>query len=112
MTKTEIDGGVLISTGDTLTIETAAELTGLIKAALAEADRVILEFSENPSTDATALQILCSACKSAAQSGKEFTFRGDLPSSLSEMVAVAGGERNAICKQNNDTPCIWFGGKS
>jgi anti-anti-sigma regulatory factor len=104
------NGDIVISSGDRLTIENAAEFSRIAKEALETANLVAVEFEESAEFDITGVQVLCSACKSAAQFGKIFTYHGAQPQALKELIAACGAERHAVCKHNNDSTCIWFGG--
>ena len=104
------NGEIIITSGDRLTIENAADFTKLVREALAEHSNVLVEFEAAVEFDITGLQILCSACKSAAAAGKSFTYRGSQPQGLADIIAASGAERHAACKHNNDSACIWFGG--
>lgn len=104
------NGDIIITTGDRLTIETAAEFSRIVSESLAASGLVAVEFNPDVEMDITGLQILCSACKSAAQSGKIFTYHGMQPKAMAAMVMACGAERHAVCKHNNENTCIWFGG--
>lgn len=104
------NGDIIISSGDRLTIENAAEFTRIAREALESANTVAIEFEEGAAIDITGVQVLCSACKSAAQYGKIFTFHGAQPAALLEVIDACGATRHAVCKHNNDATCIWFGG--
>jgi anti-anti-sigma regulatory factor len=104
------NGGIIVTSGDRLTIETAADFSRIIREALGESDNVALEFDPAVEFDITGVQILCSACKSAAQSGKTFSFHGPHPQALADIISSSGAGRSAVCKYNNDSTCIWFGG--
>ena len=103
-------GAIIVTSGDRLTIENAAEFSRIIKEALEASDNVALEFESAVEIDLTGLQILCSACKSAAAAGKTFSYHGPQPQALAGIITSSGAERNAVCKHNNNTTCIWFGG--
>jgi len=104
------DGSIVVTSGDRLTIENASEFTRLLREALEAASSVSVEFEPQVVLDITAIQILCSACRTAAVDGKVFTYQGMQPPGLAEMIASCGAERHAVCKHNNDSTCIWFGG--
>ena len=104
------NGEIIITSGDRLTIENAAEFSRIVREALEASTNVAIEFEPAVEIDITGVQILCSACKSAAQSGKTFSFHGSRPQALADIISISGTERNAICKHNNDSTCIWFGG--
>ncbi|MEI6704506.1 MAG: STAS domain-containing protein, partial [Deltaproteobacteria bacterium] len=76
-----------------------------------EASRdVSIEFEPEVEIDITGVQILCSGCKSAANSGKTFSYHGPQPQALTDIIVTSGSERHAVCKHNNGSTCIWFGG--
>ncbi len=104
------NGEIVITSGDRLTIENAAEFARLVSEALAASKTVLVEFEPEVEIDITGLQILCSACKTAASGGSVFSFRGSRPEALTGIISTSGAERNAVCKHNNDSTCIWFGG--
>ena len=104
------NGSIVITSGDRLTIENASEFSRLLREALEAAPSVIVEFDPQVTLDITGIQLLCSACRTAASSGKSFTYQGLQPHGLAEMIASCGAERHAVCKHNNDSTCIWFGG--
>jgi anti-anti-sigma regulatory factor len=103
-------GEIIITSGERLTIENAADFSQLIRDALDAASVVNVEFDPTVEIDITGIQILCSACRSAAQAGKLFSHHGSLPRTLIDIISVCGAGRHAICKHNNNSNCIWFGG--
>jgi anti-anti-sigma regulatory factor len=103
-------GEIVITSGERLTIEHAADFSRLIRNALDTAHVVNVEFEPTVEIDLTGIQILCSACRSAAQVGRRFSYLGTQPQALIDIIAVCGAERHAICKHKNDSTCIWFGG--
>jgi anti-anti-sigma regulatory factor len=104
------NGEIIITSGDRLTIETGAAFSSIIREALETSAIVEIEFEPTVEIDITGMQILCSACKSAAQSGKTFSFHGPQPQALADIISSSGAERHAACKYNNKSTCIWFGG--
>lgn len=104
------NGEIIVTSGDRLTIENAVEFFRIIREALESSNKVALEFEPSVEIDLTGLQILCSACKSAAWSGKDFSYRGPQPQALGGIITSSGAERNAVCKHNNNSTCLWFGG--
>lgn len=103
------NGEIIITSGDRLTIETAAEFSRIIREALDASLYVALEFEPDVAIDLTGMQIICSACRSAAETGKTFSYHGSHPQALAEIISNCGAERHALCKHNNDSSCIWFG---
>ncbi len=104
------NGGILIASGGRLTIENTADFALLIREGLAESNNVAVQFEPDLELDITALQVLCSACKTAAAKGKVFSCHGETPKALMDLVAAAGAERHGECKNNKDGLCPWFGG--
>lgn len=104
------NGEIIISSGDRLTIENASDFARIIHEALNSSKNVAIEFESALEVDITGLQLICSACKSAAAKGCSFSYHGRMPPSLTEMIVASGAARHAICRHNNDSTCIWFGG--
>lgn len=104
------NGEIIITSGDRLTIETAGDFSRILREALETSNNVVIEFEPAVEIDITGVQILCSACKSAAQSGKTFSYHGLQPPALTEIITCSGAERHVVCKHNNNSTCIWFGG--
>ena len=100
----------VISCGDRLTIETIADFVQQLRHALAETATVVIELHENIEMDITALQVFCSACKTAAAAGKKVMYRGPLPTTLLHLAAVAGSERHEHCNIDNPSCFFKFGG--
>jgi anti-anti-sigma regulatory factor len=103
-------GEIIITSGNCLSIESAGEFYRIVREAMDASNSVVVEFEPDVQIDITGIQILCSACKSAALSGKTFSYLGPQPKSLVEIIASSGAERHSVCKHNNDSNCIWFGG--
>lgn len=104
------DDSITIQSGESLTIENAAELALMIRESLEQSHCVEIQFDPNLEMDITALQILCSGCKTAAVTNKVLSFSGARPEVLGALITASGSERHAICKHNNNSVCIWFGG--
>ena len=103
-------GEIIVTSGDRLTIENAAEFSRILREALEASKNVTVEFESAVEIDITGVQVLCSACKSAAQTGGTFLHHGPRPKALADVIASSGAERNTICKYNNNSNCFWFGG--
>ncbi|MFZ5764407.1 MAG: STAS domain-containing protein [Thermodesulfobacteriota bacterium] len=101
-------GELLLDSGPRLTIENAGEFAQRISAGLAAGQDVALSFAPDVELDITVLQILCSACKTAASQGRTIALRGQRPAALDALVEACGA-RQETCKQHNDTICTWFG---
>lgn len=104
------NGDIVITSGDRLTIENAAEFLNLLREGFEASRRVTLEFEEGMEIDLTGIQLICSACKTAAAQGKSFTYGGIRPAALDGVIQACGAERHTACKQNNNSNCLWFGG--
>ena len=92
----------VISSGDKLTVETVAAFARLIRKELSEASStVVLEFPESVEMDITALQVLCSACKTASAEGKTIAYRGRLPELLQALAPVTGPKNSEPCSDSN-----------
>lgn len=106
------NGSIVISSGDRLTIESAADFQQLLRDALEAVQAVSLEFEPGVQIDITGLQLICSACKTAAARGANLLCQGTRPRALEDMIAAFGAQRHMACKQNMNSNCIWFGGIS
>ena len=104
------NGEIIVTSGDRLTIENAAVFSRILREALETSNNIAIEFEPAVEIDITGLQILCSTCKSAAKFGKTFSYHGLQPQALADIITSSGAERRAVCKHNNDSTCIWFGG--
>lgn len=104
------NGEIIVTSGDRLTIETSAEFSRIVREALEASNKVAIEFDPSVEFDITGVQILCSACKSAAQNGKTFSYHGPQPQALADIISGCGAERHGVCKHNNNSNCFWFGG--
>jgi hypothetical protein len=109
--KCRDDGSIRVHCSESLTIDHAADFAACIRDSLAAANRVEVEFSAECTMDITALQALCSACKTAAATGKSLTCQGPVPLSLQQLIIAAGAQRVGPCLHNNGNPCPWFGGQ-
>ena len=105
------NGSIIINSGDHLTIESATDFQRLLREGLEAARTVLIEFEPCVEIDFTGLQLICSACKTAAARGATFSCQGSLPQALDEIVSATGAERHAACKHHQNFNCIWFGGK-
>lgn len=101
---------MVILSGERLTIETIGDFAGKVQQAIAEAQTVIIEFPESVQVDITALQLFCSACRTATTAGRRFFLRGALPQALLDLAVAAGSERREQCKYNNTACFRKFGG--
>ncbi|QEM67994.1 STAS domain-containing protein [Geobacter sp. FeAm09] len=93
-----------------LTIERGREFRETLRNALAGAQQVVLDVTQVHEIDIPGLQLICSACKTAAAAGKVFTFAGQLPACLMELKDGIGACQTGPCSHNGNASCIWFGG--
>ena len=105
------DGLILINTGERLSIDNMAEFARLIRQGMADADTVAVQFEAKLEADITTLQVLCSACKTAAAEGKVFQCQGEVPAAMHELAVTVGLERQGECAYNKNRKCFWFGGE-
>jgi len=105
------DGSITIVLGGSLTIENSGELHKILAESLDESPEVVLNLRALESIDMTSMQVICSGCKTAAIMGRGFECE---PDSMSDcMVSFGssiGGPQGLPCSQNNNKPCIWYGG--
>lgn len=106
------NGNITVRSGERLTIENADELRQVLIESFGQSGHVTICFDPALELDITALQIICSACKTAARNNSVFVYEGALPEGLAALVTTCGAERHSACKYNNDSTCIWFGGMS
>jgi hypothetical protein len=103
---------IVITSGPRLTIETTADFVQRIRQGLADAETVVIEFAPEVEMDITALQVFCSACRTAATEKKRFTHRGPVPKALIDLATAAGSERHDPCSNNNQSCFRQFEGVS
>ena len=99
------DSGVLSLSGS-LTIENIAELKTAVSEALQASNHVTLDLSGVESADICSLQLLCSAHRTGARSGKviELAKAGE---SFEASVREAGYGRHVGCMSGNRRDCLW-----
>lgn len=101
---------IVINSGRQLTIDTIGDFIMKVREAMAGNETVIVEFDPDLEVDITALQLFCSACKTATAAGKKFIHQGPTPQTLIDLSAAVGIHNKRAC-QNGDTSCFHlFGG--
>lgn len=90
-----------------LTLPHATELKDSLAGAIGRSTTVQVQFGAVGEVDLSCLQLLCSAHRSATSQQKEFRLAAGLPPVLLATAAAAGYARNASCKFNIATSCIW-----
>jgi anti-anti-sigma factor len=108
--ETADTSAVTVAVSGELTIERSGEFRQALVDALATAQHVVLDMEQVHDIDVPALQLICSACKTAKAANKMFTFAGQLPDCLMTLKNGAGVCQNTPCSQNGNASCIWFGG--
>jgi ABC-type transporter Mla MlaB component len=95
-----------------LTIETISDFAAQVRAALSEHTAVAIRFPATVELDITALQLFCSACKTAGAAGKSFTYHGPLPEALYRLAEASGSERHTSCAIDSSACFRKIGGSS
>jgi len=98
----QLDDEIIVRIGNRMTIDSIAEITKVFRKDLTEATAIAIEFEPNIVMDITALQVLCSACKTASAEGKRLMRRGTIPQALLNLLSAAGVERQKHCPDNNN----------
>lgn len=93
-----------------LNIEAAAELQRTLNEAFSESPLVSLDARQLEEVDVTILQTICSACKSAAAAKRRFVLEGELPTCMKALAGGIGAHMESPCRENNNEPCVFFGG--
>lgn len=109
--KVNADGSITISLGGDFSIETSGELHKTLMESLDESPEIILNLGALESIDMTCMQVICSGCKTAAKMGREYECEADaMPECMVALGGNIGGPQGLVCSQNNNKPCIWYGG--
>jgi STAS domain len=95
-----------------LTIETIGDFAAKVRSALNEQTAVAIRFPAAVELDITALQLFCSACKTAGEAGKSFSYHGPLPDALLSLTAASGAERHDRCAIDSSACFRKIGGSS
>ncbi|HIJ95214.1 MAG TPA: STAS domain-containing protein [Desulfuromonadales bacterium] len=105
------DGSITVTLAGALSIETCAELHKALSTSLDESQQVTLDLRAVESIDMTGLQAICSGCKTAAKMGRRYDCEpGAMPDCMISYGTSLGGPKGLICDQNDNKPCIWYGG--
>ena len=110
MRRANIDGSTTIVLKGTISIESSAELLRVITEALDETPQVNLNLKDLEHIDLTALQVICSGCKTANSMGRGYDCESTVPRAVSEIGKKLGAPQGLPCGQNSNKPCIWYGG--
>lgn len=105
------DGSLTVVLGGTLSIETSGELHRILTESLDESAQIMLDFSAVENIDITSMQVICAACKTAAEMGRGYDCEsGSIPDCIASFGSSIGGPQGLPCSQNNNKPCLWYGG--
>ncbi len=105
------DGSITIVLGGELSIETSAELHKVLLESLDGSQQVILDLKALESIDMTSMQVICAGCKTAAKMGRGYDCEPDsMPACMVSFGSTLGGPQGLPCGQNDNKPCIWYGG--
>lgn len=99
--------GTIKLDGD-LTLQTAEELKQVLKQALAAADEITIALGNLQDVDLSALQLLCSAHRSAVRQKKRITLTGKAPRAFTEAAEAAGYLKLTGCKLDIEKGCLWM----
>jgi ABC-type transporter Mla MlaB component len=109
--KANTDGSITIILGGSLSIETSGELHKILAESLDESPQVVLNLQALESIDMTCMQIICSGCRTAAKMGRGYDCDPDsMPGCMVSFGSIIGGPQGLPCSQNDNKPCIWYGG--
>ncbi len=110
-TGTEGQGaGDTLAIAGAVTVQRAAELKAALVDALARPGGLAVDLSGVTEVDLCGLQLLCSACRSAARSGRRFALAGRTPDALRRAAAEAGACIRSGCGAADPATCPWKGG--
>ncbi len=110
-TGTEGQGaGDTLAIAGAVTVQRAAELKAALVDALAQSGQVAVDLSGVTEVDLCGLQLLCSARRTAAQSGKRFALAGATPDAVRRAAEAAGACIRSGCGAEDPATCPWKGG--
>ena len=99
----------LILSGE-LTIVYAEHLKSVLKETLDQQDHVVLDLKQVEEMDLSALQLLCSAHRTALANGKTIHFVCQPPCELGQTLSLSGFVRDIGCDYKAEENCLWSGG--
>ncbi len=102
--------GEIVAIAGAVTVQRAAELRTVLADALARADRLAIDLSGVTEVDLCGLQLLCSARRTAARSGKRFAIAGATPDAVRQAAEAAGACIRSGCGAADPATCPWKGG--
>lgn len=107
------DGALLLTLSGDATVETAEQLKQALLAGLNEQDAIQVDCSGTEMIDAFALQLLCSAHRTATEWKKSFRFQGPVSAAVRQAMSLTGLLRDLGCEYcPEDGSCMWTGHNS
>ncbi len=103
--------GEVLTIEGPMTVQRAVELKAVLVDALARSDRLLIDLSRVTEVDLCGLQLLCSAQRTAPQSGKRLAIAGTVPNAFRGAAAEAGVCVRSGCGTDDPKKCPWKGGK-
>jgi anti-anti-sigma factor len=111
MQITTTEGKVKVMLEGNLTVANAADLRILLLEALAaEGNHIEVNLEGVTGLDLSFMQLMCSAARTARNSGKELSLAGTTSGVLLQARKAAGYIRQLGCNYNPTKSCIWVGG--
>jgi len=95
-----------------LTIAHADAIRSALSDTLDKADSVVLDVEQVTEMDLSALQLFCSAHRTAVANGKQIRFGCQPPEALDQTMSSAGFVREIGCDHRAEEKCLWSGGGS
>ena len=95
-----------------LTIAHADHLRSTLKETLDKADHVVLDVKQVTQMDLSALQLFCSAHRTAVADGKQIRFGCPAQGAIGQTLSLSGFVREIGCDRKVDHNCLWSGGES
>ncbi|MDH4163389.1 MAG: STAS domain-containing protein [Nitrospirota bacterium] len=104
--ETTNDGKTIIMSGE-LTVSAVNSIKITLLNALRVAPALQVRLESVSRMDIAFLQLLCSAHRTAADSGKQFTVSGD-PDRFLELLKKSGFQRHIGCRESGKYTCLWL----
>lgn len=107
--ETSSDGTLVLTLEGDATVETVEQLHQALRAGLQQ-DQVTLDCSLLNKADLYALQLLCSAHRTAMNEKKTLTFLGKVSEPVVEAIKATGLMREFGCSlSSEEASCLWSG---
>ena len=107
--KQEEGRSCLFLDGD-MTVNNTEAFKNILLESLRQDDFVEVDFENVTTVDLSCLQLLCSAHRFAAESGKEIVIKDNSIQALQEARVRAGFNFEKSCDFNPSCECLWGGG--